>query len=133
MINDKKHTSFWRAFGSWIVQFFDLGLLRDKIYVNILLGISIAIFAEFNFSILTPFILYEMDFTTVQVASLMSTVAVSDVISRFVSPWIGDYFEQSSRIMYMISLVFLVIIRMGKSSCQIVFNPYAGKIASKFH
>lgn len=115
MINDKKYTSFWRAFGKWIVQFFDLGLLRDKIYVNILLGISIAIFAEFNFSILTPFILYEMyDFSTIEVATLMSTVAISDVISRFVSPFIGDYFEQSSRIMYMISLVFLVVIRMSK-------------------
>lgn len=114
MINDKRYTSFWSAFGKWIVQFFDLGLLRDKIYVNIMLGISIAIFAEFNFSILTPFILYEMDFTTVEVASLMSTVAVSDVVSRFVSPFVGDYFEQSSRVMYMISLVFLVVIRMGK-------------------
>lgn len=118
MINEKKYTSFWSATSQWIVQFFDLGLLRDKIYCNILLGISIAIFAEFNFSILTPFILYEMDFTTVQVASLMSTVAISDVISRFISPWIGDYYEQPSRIMYMISLVFLVIIRMGKSKSE---------------
>lgn len=116
MINEKQYTSFWRAVGRWIVHFFDLGLLRDKIYVNILLGISIAIFAEFNFSILTPFILYEMKFTTVQVASLMSLVAVSDVVSRFVSPWIGDYFEQSSRVMYLISLVFLVVIRMGEWS-----------------
>ncbi|XP_037028588.1 monocarboxylate transporter 13-like [Bradysia coprophila] len=113
MINEKQHTSFWRAVGRWTVHFFDLDLLRDKTYVNILLGISFAIFAEFNFSILTPFILYEMDFSTVEVASLMSTVAISDVISRFVSPWIGDYFEQSSRIMYMISLVFLVVIRMA--------------------
>ncbi|KAJ6640366.1 hypothetical protein Bhyg_13116 [Pseudolycoriella hygida] len=113
VLKDKKCTFCWRALGMWIIGFFDLDLLRDKIYVNILLGISIAIFAEFNFSILTPFILYEMNFTTVEVASLMSAVAVSDVISRFVSPWVGDYFEQSSRIMYMISLFFLTVIRMA--------------------
>lgn len=109
-----------RSISKIIVRFFDLDLLKDKIYVNIMLGMSLAIFAELNFSILTPFIFSDLQYSTFEIASLMSTLAVADILSRFTSPFIGDYFDQSPRIMYMISLVMLIIVRMGKGP----YNQY---------
>lgn len=97
----------WRRF----VKVFDLGLLNDKIYLNIMIGIAIAIFAEINFSLLTPFILQEYDYTTDQIATFMSTLATVDIFCRFTSPFIGDYFKQPARIMYMYALFMLIVMR----------------------
>jgi hypothetical protein len=97
----------WKRF----FKVFDLGLLTDKIYLNLVIGIAIAIFAEINFSLLTPFILNEFDYTTEQIATFMSTLATVDIFCRFTSPWIGDYFKQPARIMFMYALFMLIIMR----------------------
>jgi predicted MFS family arabinose efflux permease len=93
------------------VKVFDLGLLTDKIYINLVIGIAIAIFAEINFSLLTPFILNEFNYTTEQIATFMSTLATIDIFCRFTSPFIGDFFKQPARIMYMYALFMLIIMR----------------------
>lgn len=95
----------------FIVNIFDLELLRDPIYLNLMLGMSVAIFAEINFSMLTPFILNDMHYTTDQIASVMSALALTDVIFRFLAPYIGEVLKQPPKIMYMISLVLLIITR----------------------
>lgn len=105
---------FTRNSGKKIVKFFDLDLLRDPIYVNLMLGMSIAIFAELNFSMLTPFILGDLNYSTVQIASIMSTLGVADIIFRFISPFIGDYFEKTPRTMYVYSLIMLILTRTCK-------------------
>lgn len=102
---------FTRNSGKKIVKFFDLDLLRDPVYVNLMLGMSIAIFAELNFSIMTPFMLSDLNYSTEQIASIMSTLAVADIIFRFISPFIGDYFEKSARTMYIYSLIMLILTR----------------------
>lgn len=93
------------------VKVFDLGLLNDLVYLNMMLGIAIAVFAEINFSLLTPFFLSEYGYSTGQIATFMSTVAVVDIGCRFSSPFIGDYFRQTPRLMYMYSLLMLIITR----------------------
>lgn len=104
-----------------VVRFLDLSLLKDPIYVNIMLGMSIAIFAELNFSLLTPFILADLHFTIQQSATFLSILSVVDLIFRFISPFIGDYFKRSPRIMYMISLLMLIITRFCKLLCNTLF------------
>lgn len=98
---------------SWIVDVFDLDLLHDKIFVNIIVGMAIAAYAEINFSILTPFILSELNFSDYEIASAISALATADIIARFVSPFIGDYLHLSPRVMYMISLGLLIATRMS--------------------
>lgn len=39
-----------------------------------MVGIAIAVFAEINFSLLTPFILSEFNYSTEQIAMFMSTL-----------------------------------------------------------
>lgn len=90
---------------------FASGLLKDWTYLNIMLGISLAVFAEINFSLLTPFILNEFHYSTEQIAIFMSVLAVADIVCRFASPFIGDYLKQPARIMYMYALCLLIIMR----------------------
>lgn len=85
-------------------------------------GIAIAIFAEINFSLLTPFILNELNYTTNQIATFMSTLATVDIFCRFTSPFIGDYFKQPARIMYMYALLMLIIMR----TCLLFTKTYNG-------
>ena len=67
---------------SRFVRVFDLGLLNDPIYLNMMAGLSIAVFAEINFSLLTPFILNELNYSTGQIAFFMSTLALVDICCR---------------------------------------------------
>lgn len=99
-----------------------MGLLTDKIYLNMMIGIAIAVFAEINFSLLTPFILHEFNYSTDQIAMFMSTLAIVDIFCRFASPFIGDYFKQPPRIMYMYALLMLIITR----TCLLFARSYQG-------
>lgn len=95
---------------------------------------AIATFAEINFSVLTPFILSEMHYTNGQIASMMSTLAVSDIVARFGSPFVGDALRWSPRVMYMAALTLLIVTRMSgfrnrfKCNSQINnLNPVRGR------
>ncbi|XP_046599068.1 uncharacterized protein LOC107222432 [Neodiprion lecontei] len=96
-----------------VVVFFDLDLLRDPVYVSIMLGMSIAVFAELNFSILTPFILSDMSLNTEQIATVMSCVAITDLIFRALAPFIGEFLKQPPRVMYLLSLIMLIATRLS--------------------
>lgn len=90
---------------------YDLDLLRDPIYVNMMMGMSVAIFAEANFSLLTPFILADMNMTTPQIASAMSLIAMCDLVFRGLAPFLGEWLRQPPRMMYLLSLCLLIISR----------------------
>ncbi|XP_011862365.1 PREDICTED: uncharacterized protein LOC105558992 [Vollenhovia emeryi] len=94
-----------------VADLYDFDLLRDPIYVNIMLGMSIAIFAEVNFSLLTPFILADMGLATGEIANVMSIIAIVDLISRGAAPYLGEWLRLSPRMMYMLSLFLLIISR----------------------
>ncbi|XP_017773406.1 PREDICTED: monocarboxylate transporter 7-like [Nicrophorus vespilloides] len=107
----KKKVGFFKRILTTIVNIFDLTLLKDPIYVNIMLGMSLAVFAEINFSLLTPFILDDFHLTTYQIAIFLSTLSTADIIFRFIAPFIGDFLNKPARIMYMVSLLLLIATR----------------------
>lgn len=98
----------------WIVVYFDLDLLKDNIYLNLMIGMSISIFGEINFAILTPFILSDLKYSPNEIPLILSVIAVADLISRFFSPFVADYFKWSTRTAYLISLILLILTRTGK-------------------
>lgn len=99
-----------------LVGFLDLRLFGDPTYVNIMLGMSLAICAELNFSILLPFMLLELGYSTAQLASCLSTMAGADIVARFVAPFAGEWLSGAPepRLWYMASLATLIVTRMGK-------------------
>lgn len=116
----------WRRWMRAVAEFFDLDLLRDPVYVNIMLGLSFAVFAEINFSLLTPFILGDRHFDTQEIATLVSMIAVADIIFRFLAPFIKKLFKQPVRVMYMFGLSLLIATRTGKPWNNSLWRREAG-------
>lgn len=104
--SEKKNT-FW----SHICKAFDLYLLTDPIFVNILIGLSFVIFAELNFAVLVPFILNDFGLSTDQIATFMSTAGFADITFRFLAPYIGDFLKKPPRVMFILTLIVLIIMR----------------------
>lgn len=102
------------------MSWFDLDLLSDKVFLNIIVGMAIATFTEINFSVLTPFVLTEMGYTDRQIAGMMSALAIADIGARCGSPFLGDSLRWSPRVMYMASLALLIATRM----CLILVDNY---------
>lgn len=98
-----------------LVAFFDLTLLKDPIFVNMLFGMSIAACVETNFSLLFPIILKDMlKFDTSDIAKLMAIVGLSDTMFRLVAPFIGEWCRKPPRVMYTGALLLIILIRTGK-------------------
>ena len=85
-----------------------------------MIGMSIAVCAEFNFSLLTPFILKDRGFDTENTAIIMSVIAGLDIVFRFIVPFFSDHYKISARNMYTFALVLLVSSRTGKSLPEFV-------------
>ncbi|GLH16459.1 Uncharacterized protein GBIM_20726 [Gryllus bimaculatus] len=110
----------WR----FIVEFFDLDLLKDPGYVILMVGMSLAICAELNFSLFTPLILGDFGFSIRQIATLMSIIAFVDIIFRFLAPFIGDKLQFTAQNMYLLSLIMLITSRTS----LMIFHDYVSAI-----
>ncbi|XP_045520326.1 monocarboxylate transporter 9-like [Pieris brassicae] len=94
------------------IDFFDLTLLSDPIFVNMLVGMSLASCVETNFSLLLPIILKDMlQFETSEIAKIMAVIGFSDTLFRFLSPFIGEWCNKPPRVMYMVSLLVIIFTR----------------------
>lgn len=112
---DDKDLNSKKGYMRQFVDFFDLTLLSDPIFVNILFGLSMAACVETNFSLLFPIILKDMmKFETSDIAKLMAVIGLSDTLFRLVAPFIGEWCHKPPRVMYMISLLLIIFIRTSK-------------------
>lgn len=92
-----------------IVTFFDLDLLRDITFVNLVAGLTVINFGELNFSILTPFILTDFGFDTPQITVAMSLMAGMDITMRFLVPFITEKMPWDNRVFFLIGVVGIAI------------------------
>jgi hypothetical protein len=98
-----------------VARFFGLSVLKDPIFVNILIGLSVAFSAEMNFTFLVPFILKDMlEFETNQIGQVMAVIGFSDTFFRLLSPFAGEWSNQPARVLYLIGLVMIILVRTGK-------------------
>lgn len=106
----KQKISFWRK----VAIFFDFDLLKDRTYVNLMLGLTIANFVEINFSILTPFVLKEFDFEKYQVSTFMSLLGATDIVVRFFIPFVADRLGWQNKTFFMIGVLMMAAGRISK-------------------
>lgn len=99
-----------------VVIFFDLDLLRDLTYVNLMLGVTVGNFAELNFSLLTPFILADWGFEKPQIATAMSLLAGVDVSMRFFVPFAASKIGWDNRTFFLIGIFSMAMGRVCKSA-----------------
>ncbi|CAK9818582.1 Monocarboxylate transporter 13 [Anthophora plagiata] len=112
------HGTTKRTLLQTLIIFFDLDLLRDYVYVNMMLGITFANFSEMNFALLTPFILGEYGFSKVQVATVMSTLGCMDVVTRLMIPFIADFIGWQNRTFFLVGVCGMAIGRIVLAHVQ---------------
>lgn len=99
-----------------LITFFDLDILKDLVYLNIIFGMISINFVEWNTTILTTAILKEFKFEKFQVATYMSLLAVTDVTVRFCIPFVAKKLQWNNRIFYLLGAALTTIGRMGKQN-----------------
>ncbi|XP_048517261.1 uncharacterized protein LOC109533592 isoform X2 [Dendroctonus ponderosae] len=100
--------SIWQK----ISIFFDFELFKDPIYVNLMLGITVANFAELNFSILTPMVLKEFNFGQYETATFMSLLGATDIVVRFFIPFIADRIGWDNKRFFLIGVLAMALGRV---------------------
>lgn len=108
--DEEPQFTFWEK----VVIFFDLDLLRDFTFVLLMIGVTIANFAELNFSILTPFVLGDFGFSKPQTALLMSLLASFDICVRFLVPFIAGKIGWENRTFFLVGVMMMAMGRVGE-------------------
>ncbi|CAH0397565.1 unnamed protein product [Chilo suppressalis] len=101
-----------------VAIFFDLDLLKDFTFINLMLGITLANFNELNFSILTPFILGDYGMTKSEVAFFMSLLAGVDLCVRFCIPFVAGKIGWDNNSFFLFGVLSMAMGRVVLSLCQ---------------
>ncbi|XP_016977001.1 uncharacterized protein LOC108042982 [Drosophila rhopaloa] len=104
----KKHMTFCQK----VTKFFDLDLLRDFTFVNLAVGMSIMMFGEMNFSVLTPFILNSFGYTDKQITLAMSLLATMDITVRFLAPLALEKVKLDNRVLFAFGILCIAVGRV---------------------
>ncbi|XP_063241958.1 monocarboxylate transporter 12-like [Bacillus rossius redtenbacheri] len=95
-----------------VVHMMDLDLLRDPVFVNLVVGLAMATAAGINFHMMFPLHLHmAAGFSLSDTASCMSTLAVFDIVSRLAVPQVTDRLRASSRVTFLAAALLLVATR----------------------
>lgn len=97
-----------------VALFFDLDLLNDYTFINLMLGITLANFNELNFSILTPFILGDYGKSKSEVAFFMSLLAGVDICVRFCIPFVAGKIGWDNNSFFLFGVMSMAMGRVGK-------------------
>ncbi|KAH8421269.1 hypothetical protein KR009_012133 [Drosophila setifemur] len=95
-----------------VSKFFDLDLLRDFTFVNLAVGMSIMMFGEMNFSVLTPFILNSFGYTDKQISLVMSLLACMDISVRFLAPLALEKVKLDNRVLFAFGILCIALGRV---------------------
>lgn len=112
VMKDEKYENY--TFSQKVCMFFDLDLLKDFSYVNLMVGVTIANFAELNYSILTPFVLAEYGFSKQQIATCMSLLGAMDISTRFFVPFIAGKIGWENKTFFLFGVLGMGLGRVCK-------------------
>lgn len=105
----KKKETVWKK----IVEFMDLDLLKDPIYLNLVFGLSIFYVAEQNFKMVTPFFFASIGYDKKNTALFLSVQALTDILARLILPPICDRVKITKRTLFMVGIFLVGISRSG--------------------
>lgn len=112
VMEEEKHENY--TFFQKVSMFFDLDLLKDISYINLMVGVTIANFAELNYSILTPFVLAEYGFTKQQIALCMSLLGAMDISTRLFVPFIAGRIGWENKTFFLFGVLGMGLGRLCK-------------------
>lgn len=126
--------------GIWgnIVDFLDLTLLKDLIYVNIAFGVACGLFSDNMFTSLLPLYLNSLGFHMNDAAIIVSTGTAFDLLSRVIVAILSLFFAFKARMFFLVGLSALVcgrIVFLFVSSFHgmLVIMAFIGFIRTSLH
>jgi len=105
-----KKPGFWRRFADLL----DIDMLKDKMFLNLLFGLSIFYVAEMNFKMVTPFFFANLGYQKTDVAFCLSITAITDIAARIVLPPIFDRTTIKKRTIFLVSIIFVALTRSSE-------------------
>ncbi|XP_068159983.1 monocarboxylate transporter 7 [Drosophila tropicalis] len=104
---------------SWVrtlVDFLDLTLFKQVIYVNIVLGITFALYSDITFFTLQPVYLFELGYNKLDTATIIAIGAAADLASRIFLAATAVCIQVPSRYIYLAGAVVTVFARFAFNS-----------------
>lgn len=105
-----KKPGFWRRFADLL----DIDMLKDKMFLNLLFGLSIFYVAEMNFKMVTPFFFANLGYQKADVAFCLSITAITDIAARIVLPPLFDRTTIKKRTIFLVSIIFVALTRSSE-------------------
>ncbi|XP_062140244.1 monocarboxylate transporter 7 [Drosophila sulfurigaster albostrigata] len=96
-----------------IVDFLDLTLLKQPVYVNIVLGITFALYSDITFFTMQPTYLFELGYTKVDTAKIIAIGASADLLSRIFLAVTAIFIQVPARYIYLGGALFTVFARFA--------------------
>ncbi|XP_047118285.1 monocarboxylate transporter 12-B-like [Schistocerca piceifrons] len=103
-----KPQPIWRR----VVAFMDLDLLRNRVYLNVLLGTASMMTSTVNYSLLLPFYLQRhVGLSMTDTALCLTMMAAGDFVSRLTVPPITDRIKARARYTFFLGTCFMALTR----------------------
>ncbi|KAL7744096.1 hypothetical protein ACLKA6_009082 [Drosophila palustris] len=97
-----------------IVDFLDLTLLKQPVYVNIVLGITFALYSDITFFTMQPIYLNdELGYTKVDTAKIIAIGASADLLSRIFLAITAIFIQVPARYIYLGGALFTLFARFA--------------------
>lgn len=97
-----------------LFKIFNLELFQNKVYVILVIGMSLTFVSELNVILMIPFVLGELaHFNRDQIGYAISVQFSLDVTGRLLIPALAHRFNWSPKLMYMCSLIGSSLGRTG--------------------
>ncbi|KAJ6640355.1 Monocarboxylate transporter 12, partial [Pseudolycoriella hygida] len=111
-IQPMKHVSI-KNLWTKVVDFLDLTLMKDPIYVNISLGISFALYSDMSFFAIQPLYLLKLNLSKTIIAHIIAIGATADLISRIFLAVSSTWIRLKARDIYLIGAALTIIARFA--------------------
>ncbi|XP_061392738.1 monocarboxylate transporter 9 [Musca vetustissima] len=105
-------SSLCRKMCQRVIEAMDLELLKDPIFLSIIIGMALVYTSTINFTMIFPSFLQDsVGYTTKTTATCMSIMAGADIICRLLLPCITDKLKIPYRLIFLLGTVGLLISR----------------------
>ncbi|KAH8398043.1 hypothetical protein KR222_011561, partial [Zaprionus bogoriensis] len=102
-----------RSLWGTIVDFLDLTLFKQPVYVNIVLGITFALYSDIAFFTMQPSYLFELGYSKADTASIIAIGATADLISRISLAFTAIFIQVPARYIYLAGALFTMFVRFA--------------------
>ncbi|XP_067000412.2 uncharacterized protein [Anabrus simplex] len=97
---------------SWTADCLDLELLKDAIYVNIIVGVSFSLFSDNMFFNLQPLYYLSLEFSGPQVALCIAVNSAADLVGRLVFVLCSFCLTYKSRLLFLLASIATIVFRI---------------------